>query len=118
MVRQLLLLSIVLASLSPARALAGGARAFTRPHAARASVAMAVEMIVDADADWFSTTAFIAEGLIAQPDPALEDLAQAVYALDVAVRAHQRLRQKLATRLANARMEKDPSFYLFDGLDH
>lgn len=87
--------------------------AFGRPRLVRARATM-----LDPNSDWFSTTAYAAEDLIARPSPAEAELIEIVKALDVAVRAHKQLKRKLEVRLATARMNNNPSYYLMDGLDH
>ncbi|KAG8469140.1 hypothetical protein KFE25_007658 [Diacronema lutheri] len=117
---------LLVACLATARGMrAGGSFAHSRAHAptvsavasVRAAPAPASTMALNANSDWFSTTALVAESFIAAPAPSEDELAEVVEALDVAVRAHKQLKRKLASRLARLRMDR-PSYYLMDGLDH
>jgi hypothetical protein len=103
-----------------------GMRMPSAPAAARTRVresfarAPAIEMGVDAKSDWFSTTALVAEGVLAKPESMCteEELDEIVEALNFAVQAHSKLRGKLARRLTKMRMEHKADWYLIDGLDH
>lgn len=119
----LLALSSTAAAAAPLRA-----RALVAPAAALARVAarpldvrrgggarMAIQ--IDAKSDWFSTTALLAENLLAQPAPDRADLEVGIDALAYAVRAHKRLQTRLEEKAREMRAQNG-DWFVIEGLDH
>jgi hypothetical protein len=119
--RALLLALLLCAAATCTTAFALAPKPIARSRALRAaagSPVMASRVVVDAQADWFSTTAFVAEQLLrscVKEECAVEDIDDVVYALEVAERKHRKLRSKLSDQMTKLRLSTS-EWYL--DLDH
>ncbi|KAJ1625197.1 hypothetical protein T492DRAFT_1041461 [Pavlovales sp. CCMP2436] len=119
--RALLLALLLCAATTCTMAFALSPKPIARSRALRAATGNPFVMVaftLDAQNDWFSTTALVAEQLISQCNKEecnVEDLDQVVSALEVAERKHRKLRSQLSDQVTKLRLATS-EWYL--DLDH